>query len=72
MSQSRENDVTSQSAFTCSKLTIETLEQGVKYVTGLSRTFFKEFKDIFLRIPGQSRTHFIYLEKLQDIQGQLI
>ena len=39
-------------------------------ITGLSRTFFREFKDIFLQIPVQSRTHFIYLEKLQDIQGQ--
>ena len=27
-----EHNGTTQSAFTCSKLTIETLEQGVKYV----------------------------------------
>ena len=26
------NNMLTQSAFTCSKLTIETLEQGVKYV----------------------------------------
>ena len=39
-------------------------------ITGLSRAFLKEFKDIFLQISGQSRTYFIYLEKLQDIQGQ--
>ena len=39
-------------------------------ITGLSRAFFKEFKDIFLQITGQTRTHFVYLEKLEDIQGQ--
>ena len=39
-------------------------------ITGLSWTFLKDFKEIFLQIPGQSRAHFIYLEKLQDIQGQ--
>ena len=39
-------------------------------ITGLSRKFLKEVKDIFVQIPGQSRTHFIYLEKLEDIQGQ--
>ena len=33
-------------------------------ITGLSRPFLKEFKDIFLQTSGQSRTHFIYLEKL--------
>ena len=31
----RHNSACSQQAFTCSKLTIETLEQGVKYVQSL-------------------------------------
>ena len=35
-------------------------------ITGLSRTFLKEFKDIFLQIPGQSRAHFNYLEKSSE------
>ena len=30
--ENHETNLISQSAFTCSKLTIETLEQGVKYV----------------------------------------
>ena len=33
-------------------------------IRGFSRKFFKEFNDIFLQIPGQSGTHFIYLERL--------
>ena len=35
--------ITSQSAFTCSKLTIETLEQGVKYRSGV---FIVNFENI--------------------------
>ena len=46
------------------------LDPRFQEITELSGKVFKESKDICLQVPRQSKTHLIYLKRLQDIQGQ--